>query len=135
MVLDLADPDTVNTRTDGVTASFLKELLRKAALFAAEDAAGTEPDSPLRVTDAHMTAALDQMLDTRNQLTRVLLGGHAEGAAHSARGTDAVIRHRGPAQSDHAHRPMIMKRWAVLWPRPEITWCLSFLGTSVCYKR
>jgi hypothetical protein len=32
-------------------------------------------DQPLRVTDADMTAALDQLLDTRNQLTQVLLGG------------------------------------------------------------
>ena len=31
--LDLTDPDTVITRTDGVTASFIKELLRRAALF------------------------------------------------------------------------------------------------------
>ncbi len=94
--LDLADPDTVITRTEGVTASFLKELLRKAALFAAEDAPGTEPDGPLRVTDAHMTAALDQLLDTRNQLTRALLGGQAARAGRAPRGTDAVIRGPGP---------------------------------------
>jgi hypothetical protein len=83
LLLDLSDPDTVITRTDGVTASFLKELLRKAALFAAEDAAaqGTAPDGPLLVTDAALGAALDQLLDTRNQLTRVLLGGQADGAA------------------------------------------------------
>jgi hypothetical protein len=72
--LDLADPDLVITRTDGVTASFLKELLRKAALFAAEDETG-ETGAPLRVTDTHMSAALDALLDTRNKLTRVLLGG------------------------------------------------------------
>jgi hypothetical protein len=29
------------------------------------------------VTDAHMAAALDQLLDTRSALTRVLLGGAA----------------------------------------------------------
>jgi hypothetical protein len=27
------------------------------------------------VTDAHLATALDQLLDNRNQLTRVLLGG------------------------------------------------------------
>ena len=88
LVLDLADPEAVITRTDGVTASFLKELLRKAALFAAEDAAedaagagGTGADGPLRVTDAHMSGALDELLDTRNQLTRVLLGGQRAAAA------------------------------------------------------
>jgi hypothetical protein len=82
LVLDLADPETVITRTEGVTASFLKELLRKAALYAAEDepagdghGSSQDADRPLRVTDAHMTAALDRLLDTRNQLTQVLLGG------------------------------------------------------------
>jgi ATP-dependent 26S proteasome regulatory subunit len=70
--LDLADPDVVITRTEGVTASFIKELLRRAALNAAEDDS-TDPwpaDEPLRVTDVHMTAALDQLLDTRSRLTR-----------------------------------------------------------------
>ena len=75
--LDLANPDAVISRTEGVTASFIKELLRRAALRAAREAhTAREQDgsAPLRVTDAHMSAALDQLLDTRNQLTRVLLG-------------------------------------------------------------
>ena len=80
--LDLTDPDTVITRTDGVTASFIKELLRRAALFAAESAdqatgSTRHDDQPLRVTDEHLTAALDQLLDTRNELTRLLLGSRA----------------------------------------------------------
>jgi ATPase family associated with various cellular activities (AAA) len=86
--LDLADPDAVITRTEGVTASFIKELLRRAALRAAREAPaadGTEGAGPLRVTDAHLSTALDQLLDTRNQLTRVLLGGQREPApAHDA---------------------------------------------------
>jgi hypothetical protein len=76
LVLDLEDPDAPVRRTEGVTASFLKELLRRAALSAAERA-GPPSDGPLRVTDEDMTAALDQLLDTRNQLTQVLLGGVA----------------------------------------------------------
>jgi SpoVK/Ycf46/Vps4 family AAA+-type ATPase len=77
LVLDLADDSAVIERTAGVTASFLKELLRKAALFAAENQADDQQEQtgPLRVTGAHLNAALDQLLDTRNQLTRVLLGG------------------------------------------------------------
>jgi len=74
LVLDLADPETVIERTDGVTAAFLKELLRKAALLSCEADPG---DGPIRVTDTHLNAALDQLLDTRNQLTRVLLGGES----------------------------------------------------------
>jgi ATPase family associated with various cellular activities (AAA) len=72
LVLDLTHPDAVIERTEGVTAAFLKELLRKAALLACED---DEAEGPIRVADAHLDAALDQLLDTRNQLTRVLLGG------------------------------------------------------------
>ena len=72
LVLDLAQPETVIERTDGVTAAFLKELLRRAALLSAEE--DEDRDGPIHVTDAHLNAALDQLLDTRNQLTRVVLG-------------------------------------------------------------
>jgi hypothetical protein len=41
-VLDLVDPDVVVRRTEGVTASFLKELLRRAAIEAAERTAGDD---------------------------------------------------------------------------------------------
>jgi ATP-dependent 26S proteasome regulatory subunit len=60
--------------TEGVTASFIKELLRRAALVAAT--AGTKP-GPLRVSQAHLHEALDRLLGERNRLTRVLLGGEA----------------------------------------------------------
>jgi ATPase family associated with various cellular activities (AAA) len=79
LVLDLADPDALVGRTEGVTASFMKELLRRAALRAADEAGQEGAGQPIRVTDAHLAAALDQLLDTRNQLTRVLLGGRREG--------------------------------------------------------
>jgi ATP-dependent 26S proteasome regulatory subunit len=63
--------DTVIARTEGVTASFLKELLRRAALVAA-----SETDSgDLAVSADQLDAALDELLDTRNAMTRVLLGG------------------------------------------------------------
>jgi hypothetical protein len=59
-----------------VTASFIKELLRRAALVAAESDPGrADSADPLRVTDEHLGTALDQLLDTRNALTQVLLGG------------------------------------------------------------
>jgi len=84
LILDLTHPENVIERTDGVTAAFLKELLRKAALLSCEaDAAATTTDgddatdgddSPIRITDAHLDAALDQLLNSRNQLTRILLG-------------------------------------------------------------
>ncbi|HEU5331535.1 MAG TPA: ATP-binding protein [Actinocrinis sp.] len=109
--LDLAEPERVIERTEGVTASFIKELLRRAALNAADEngvqppgpdaaSAGSEPDRSesnqaesegadpgsaadaprpaLRLTDAHLHAALDVLLDNRNRLTRVLLGVQAD---------------------------------------------------------
>ena len=88
LLLDDVDLDPVIERTEGVTAPFLRELLRKAALLAAEaDAAagaGAEPgaagrdDAPIRVTGAQLATALDQLLGSRGQLTRVLLGAQRE---------------------------------------------------------
>ena len=79
LVLAGVDLDAVVERTDGVTAPFLRELLRKAALLAAE--ADGDGDGALRVTGAQLGAALDQLLGNRGRLTRVLLGGQREQAA------------------------------------------------------
>lgn len=71
--LDLSRLDTVLDRTDGVTASFLKELLRRAAVVAADG--NKQPGvSTLVVTAADLDTALDDLLDTRNQMTRAVLG-------------------------------------------------------------
>jgi hypothetical protein len=67
--------DKVVARTEGMTAAFLKELLRRAALRAATGSVADGARARLRVTDEHLTAALDELLDTHNELTRVLLGG------------------------------------------------------------
>jgi hypothetical protein len=69
--LRLSDPERerVVARTEGVTASFLKELLRRAALEALRD------DPALGSVEArHLERALDDLLDTSQQLTRSLLG-------------------------------------------------------------
>ena len=77
MKLNLSDPESVITRTEGVTASFIKELVRRAALVAAEEDEGTGDmtEVPITVTDRHLSVALDQLLDTRSRLTQALLGG------------------------------------------------------------
>jgi hypothetical protein len=62
--------ETVLERTEGVTASVLKELLRRAALLAAEET----DDERLAVSAGQLDAALDELLDTRNAMTRTLLG-------------------------------------------------------------
>ena len=59
--------EEVVQRTDGVTASFIKELLRRAALVAV--------DHLPQVTAEDLSAALDDLLDTRSAMTRTLLGG------------------------------------------------------------
>ena len=82
LTLELADPERLLERTEGVTASFLKELLRRAALVALEEreeraereeTATAEPS--LRVADEHLNAALDVLLGDGSRLTRKLLGG------------------------------------------------------------
>jgi hypothetical protein len=56
-------------RTEGVTASFLKELLRRAMLESLHENAAAPA-----VTAAHASRALDDLLDSGQQLTRSLLG-------------------------------------------------------------
>ena len=67
--LRLEDPNAVVTRTEGVSASFIKELLRRATLFAAEEG------GDLVVTDRHVNEALDELLVAGGALTVRLLGG------------------------------------------------------------
>ena len=63
-------------RTEGVSAAFIKELLRRAALIAA---AGTPVESDqLEVGAEHVTEALDEMLSDGGRLTRSILGAGAE---------------------------------------------------------
>ena len=69
--VDTSRLDDVIARTDGVTASFLKELLRRAALLAATR---TGDGERLSVSADDLTSALDELLDTRNAMTRTLLG-------------------------------------------------------------
>jgi hypothetical protein len=90
--LELANVDEVIARTAGATASFFRELLRKATLAAIE--AGHD-----RVSDADFSRALDELLDETSALTRVLLG-------HAQTGEQ-------PAQAPHA--------WMERMARAEIT--------------
>ena len=68
------DLDAVVARTKGVTASFVKELLRKALLAAAEDGRAS-------VGDADVQGALDALLSDTAALTRALLVGRPGAAA------------------------------------------------------
>ena len=62
-------------RTEGVTASFLKELIRRAILEALHDDTARDSDTGLpAVTGAHLARALDDLLDSAQGVTRTLLG-------------------------------------------------------------
>ncbi|RZS90094.1 ATPase family protein associated with various cellular activities (AAA) [Motilibacter rhizosphaerae] len=72
------DVDDVVARSEGVTASFMKELVRRAVLEALAD----DPAAPLRVvTGEHLHRALDDLLDTGQEVTRALLGVPADQSA------------------------------------------------------
>ncbi|MGY1693344.1 AAA family ATPase [Geodermatophilus sp. SYSU D00814] len=75
--LQLSEDDVTGAvdRTEGVTASFLKELLRRAVLEALH-----EQDPLDRVTAVHLTRALDDLLDSTQAVTRTLLGVGGEAA-------------------------------------------------------
>ena len=64
-------------RTEGVTASFIKELLRRAALISAERT--DDGTRALHVSAHDLIAAADELMDTRNSITRALLGSQYEG--------------------------------------------------------
>ncbi|TNC27993.1 AAA family ATPase [Amycolatopsis alkalitolerans] len=66
-----ADLEPVVAQTDGVTASFIKELLRRAVLHQLH--AGVR-ENPVPVDDPALKQALREMNDSRESLTRSLLG-------------------------------------------------------------
>ena len=67
-------------RTDGATASFIKELIRRSVLEALHDRqrlageAVPADAAPPPVTGAHLARALDDLLDSTQGVTRTLLG-------------------------------------------------------------
>jgi DNA polymerase III delta prime subunit len=79
--LGLTDADVTAAveRTEGVTASFLKELLRRSVLEAL-----TEDGTLTTVTGAHVSRALDDLLDSAQAVTRTLLGVGVDPAAVAA---------------------------------------------------
>ncbi|NUR59995.1 MAG: 26S protease regulatory subunit [Catenulispora sp.] len=72
--LDLSGAEGLIERMEGVTASFVKELIRRAALIAMKDKAAPSPKAPLSVSLAHLDEALEILAGARHQLTRRLLG-------------------------------------------------------------
>ena len=57
-------------RTAGVSGAFIRELLRKACVYAAEE----DGAAPLRVRDRHLEEGLTELLVAGGALTKSLLG-------------------------------------------------------------
>jgi hypothetical protein len=68
LTLRVGELDRVIQRTEGVSAAFIRELLRKAALFSIDEAGDGA------VEDRHLDAALHELVVQGGQLTRSLLG-------------------------------------------------------------
>jgi ATPase family protein associated with various cellular activities (AAA) len=69
LALTEQDVNLAVERTDGTTASFLKELIRRSVLESLQD----DPDLTA-VTGTHLARALDDLLDAAQAVTRTLLG-------------------------------------------------------------
>ena len=71
---------TAAARTEGVTASFTKEVIRRSVINAAQQDRGP--------TDADVSHALDEMLSDAEALTRTLLGGEGRSLSGPIRHDD-----------------------------------------------
>jgi hypothetical protein len=69
LALTAEDVNLAVERTDGTTASFLKEVIRRSVLESLHDDPALEA-----VTGAQLARALDDLLDAAQAVTRTLLG-------------------------------------------------------------
>ena len=96
--LDESEREDVVARTEGVTASFVKELVRRSVLEAL--VAGGD-GAPLTVVDAaHVGRALDDLLDAAQGVTRALLGVREGADGDDEGGTDGG---QGPVRPAGGH--------------------------------
>jgi ATP-dependent 26S proteasome regulatory subunit len=108
--LDLTADDiaTAVDRTDGTTASFLKELIRRAVLEALH-----EDPTLLAVTGAHLTRALDDLLDSAQGVTRTLLGVGVDPTTLPVGGLSVGDRRAAADARTMAKRRAIMYRGSI----------------------
>ncbi len=72
--LQVEDMDRLVARTKGVSGAFIRELLRKAALLAADEI----DEGALVVSDSHLDQALQELVVLGGDLTQTLLGSRVE---------------------------------------------------------
>ncbi len=68
--VELGEPKALIDRTEGTSAAFIRELLRRAAVFAAV----TDDAEEIVVRDEHLEEALTELLIAGGELTKSLLG-------------------------------------------------------------
>jgi len=73
LALTLDDGNRLVDQLEGTSPAFIRELLRRGALLAADESA----DGPLRLTDRHLHAALSELRRAGEELTQSLLGARA----------------------------------------------------------
>jgi ATP-dependent 26S proteasome regulatory subunit len=71
--VSLNEVDTVVDRTEGASAAFIRELMRKAALFAADE------KNEIEIEDRHIDEALHELVIDGGELTKTLLGMGTKG--------------------------------------------------------
>lgn len=99
--LTAADISLAVERTDGTTASFMKELIRRSVLEALQD------DPALAaVTGDHLARALDDLLDAAQAVTRTLLGVGVDPESLPA----GALLQQGPAPAGWTGSRMVMAR-------------------------
>jgi hypothetical protein len=104
LALTDADVDDVVARTEGVTASFVKELVRRAVLEALTDGRPAGEPLPAEV----LSRALDDLLDSGQAVTRALLGvggATSDGAAAAPVGGRAAGGHGGAGWMSYSAVP------------------------------
>ena len=77
LAVEVGDWQKLIDRTAGVSGAFIRELLRKAAVLAAEEDGG----EPLVVRDRHLEEGLAELLVAGGPLTQSLLGARGANAA------------------------------------------------------
>lgn len=80
LTLSLDDPELWVRRTHGVSAAFIRELLRKAAVIAADED-GSGGQGQLVVSDRRLEEAAAELLVAGGTLTQTLLGIDRNGSA------------------------------------------------------
>jgi ATP-dependent 26S proteasome regulatory subunit len=78
--VEVADWERFIGRTEGVSGAFIRELLRKAAVYAAEE----DGAAALTVRDRHLEEGLTELLIAGGPLTKSLLGAGGTSAITSA---------------------------------------------------